>query len=47
MGAVMTGSGSAVYGIFDTEAAARNAAQLLTDKGKVYVTRPLRSGEIR
>lgn len=47
LGAVMTGSGSAVYGIFDTEPSARNAAQLLTDKGKVYVTRPLRSSEIR
>lgn len=47
LGAVMTGSGSAVYGIFDSEPAARNAAHLLTSKGKVYVTRPLRSCEIR
>jgi len=47
LGAVMTGSGSAVYGIFGSEPAARNAAQLLTSKGKVYVTRPLRSCEIR
>lgn len=47
LGAVMTGSGSAVFGLFGTEPAARNAAQLLTSKGKVYVTRPLRSCEIR
>lgn len=47
MGAMMTGSGSAVYGIFETQEAARNAAQLVAEKGKVYVTRPLCTGEIR
>lgn len=47
LGAMMTGSGSAVFGIFETEQAAKNAALLMVDKGKVYVTRPLRSHEIR
>ncbi len=47
LGAMMTGSGSVVYGVFSGEEAAQNAASLLHEKGKVYVTRPLRSSEIR
>ena len=40
-GASMTGSGSAVFGIFDSEAAARASMQRLEGKGRLYLARPL------
>ena len=39
--AQMTGSGSAVFGIFDSEAAARACMQQLEGKGRLYLARPL------
>lgn len=41
LGAMMTGSGSAVYGIFDSEEKARGCMQLLEGKGKIYLTHPI------
>ena len=43
LGASMTGSGSAVFGIFDSEAAARACMQQLEGKGRLYLARPLSS----
>ncbi len=40
LGAMMTGSGSAVFGIFKTEAAARNALCLLESKGETFLASP-------
>ncbi len=40
-GAVMTGSGSAVFGIFDTERKAKNCMALLAEKGEVFLARPM------
>ena len=40
LGAMMTGSGSAVYGIFEGEAAARNCMELLESHGEVFLARP-------
>lgn len=42
-GAMMTGSGSAVYGIFDEEQKAENCIQLLEDKGETFLTHPRNS----
>ena len=43
--ALMTGSGAAVFGVFDTEAAAHAAAeQLRAEYRQVYVTRPDKGG---
>lgn len=44
-GAMMTGSGSAVYGIFEKEAAARACLDLLERKGECFLCTPI-SGEI-
>ena len=40
----MTGSGSAVFGIFDSEEAARACSQELEGKGRLYLARPLDHG---
>lgn len=40
LGAMMTGSGSGVYGIFETEQAARAAAGGLENEGRTFVMRP-------
>lgn len=42
LGTLMTGSGSAVYGIFEKEDQARNCVGLLQENGKVFLTRPVR-----
>lgn len=39
-GAMMTGSGSAVYGIFDGLQKAENCKELLEGKGEIFLTRP-------
>ena len=43
-GASMTGSGSAVFGLFPTEEAARACMQQLEGKGRLYLARPLDRG---
>ena len=40
LGAMMTGSGSAVYGIFEKEAAAKSCMELLESHGEFFLTRP-------
>ena len=40
-GSSMTGSGSAVFGIFDSEGAAQACMQQLEGKGRLYLARPL------
>lgn len=40
LGSMMTGSGSAVYGVFDTEQKLKNCMQLLEGKGKLFQVRP-------
>ncbi len=37
----MSGSGSAVFGVFSTKGAAERAASLVAARGKVFVTRSL------
>lgn len=44
MGSSMTGSGSAVFGIFDSEEAARACMQQLEGSGRLYLARPLDHG---
>jgi len=39
-GAMMTGSGSAVYGIFDGRQKAENCMELLEGKGEIFLARP-------
>ena len=43
-GSSMTGSGSAVFGIFNSEATARECMQQLEGKGRLYLARPLPYG---
>ncbi len=40
-GSEMTGSGSAVFGIFDTEERAKNCLALLAEKGDAFLARPM------
>lgn len=40
LGAMMTGSGSSVYGIFETEELARTAIPQLEDMGQVFLAQP-------
>ena len=40
LGAMMTGSGSAVYGIFEGETAAKSCMELLASHGDVFLARP-------
>ena len=40
----MTGSGSAVFGLFPTEEAARACMQQLEGQGRLYLARPLDRG---
>lgn len=41
-GALMTGSGSAVFGLFASEECAKNCAGLLLEQGEVFLARPVR-----
>lgn len=47
LGSMMTGSGSAVYGIFDTREKAENAAELLQERGELFLSRPCTGEEVR
>lgn len=40
LGAMMTGSGSSVYGIFETEQRAREAMEQLVGMGKIFLAKP-------
>lgn len=44
LGARMTGSGSVVYGLFNEEEAAANAAQALQGMGQTFLTKPAGTG---
>lgn len=44
LGAMMTGSGSGVYGIFQTEQQARSSMRRLEGQGKVFLVRPQQEG---
>jgi 4-diphosphocytidyl-2-C-methyl-D-erythritol kinase len=44
-GALMSGSGSSVFGIFKTEEEARQASSSLADIGSIFITRSLKEGE--
>lgn len=41
-GALMTGSGSAVFGLFPSSMSAENCAGLLAEKGEVFLAQPVR-----
>lgn len=41
-GALMTGSGSAVFGLFPSEGSAKSCASLLLEQGEVFLARPVR-----
>ena len=41
LGSMMTGSGSAVFGIFETKEKAESCIQLLEGRGKLYLSRPI------
>ena len=43
-GALMSGSGSSVFGIFETEEGTKKAIASLTDMGSVFITQSFRSG---
>lgn len=45
-GALMSGSGSSVFGIFETEEGTKKAIASLTDMGSVFITQSFRSGGI-
>ena len=40
LGSMMTGSGSSVYGIFETEQRAREAMEQLAGMGKLFLAQP-------
>lgn len=40
LGAMMTGSGSSVYGIFETEQRAREAMEQMVGMGKIFLAKP-------
>jgi 4-diphosphocytidyl-2C-methyl-D-erythritol kinase len=44
-GALMSGSGSSVFGIFKTEEEARRASSSLADIGSIFITRSCKEGE--
>jgi 4-diphosphocytidyl-2-C-methyl-D-erythritol kinase len=43
-GALMSGSGSSVFGIFETEESAKEAIALLANTGSIFIARSFRSG---
>lgn len=45
VGALMSGSGSSVFGIFEREVDARKASALMTDMGSIFVTHSLQEGK--
>ena len=44
-GTLMSGSGSSVFGIFETEEGAKNASASLTGMGSIFITRSVKEGE--
>ena len=46
LGAMMTGSGSGVYGIFEGEQQARWAMKQLEGQGRVFLVRPTNQGVV-
>jgi 4-diphosphocytidyl-2-C-methyl-D-erythritol kinase len=44
-GALMSGSGSSVFGIFETEEGAKEASASLSDMGSIFIARSFKEGE--
>jgi 4-diphosphocytidyl-2-C-methyl-D-erythritol kinase len=44
-GTLMSGSGSSVFGIFETEGGAKEASALLTGMGSIFIARSIKEGE--